>query len=221
VLDKNKLKDILVKSYLESNFKGMPYLPDIVKKVEGKSGQKFRCFLNNILNKAGSEAKYLEIGLYHGSTSIAALYNNIQTIKDYWLIDNWSQFDGVKETFITNFKTVFQSPPKIIDNDCFKIDPIQHGIADVNIYFYDGDHSPTSHFQALQHYYTSFAKSFIYIVDDWSRSDIEYYTLYSIEQQKFTIEYFNEVKYPTLCENKDDWWNGVGMFVLSKSNCTS
>ncbi len=61
-------------------------LPEDILLMHGMSGQKTRHFYNNLLNAPG--ARYLEIGVYKGSSTAAALFGNPHV--DALAIDDWS-----------------------------------------------------------------------------------------------------------------------------------
>jgi len=208
---KGKLSTSIIKSVFLSGLPSQNPLSEEVLSLKGMSGKRFRCFINHLLRELKNNISYLEVGVYTGSTSIAALYNN--NIKDYILIDNWSQFGKVKDEFLSNFTSILKQQPNIISQDCFSVSLLQKNI---NVYFYDGDHSELSHYNALRHFYANLAQTFIFIVDDWSYNDVQNGTMRAISDLKLKVDYFWEHKYNSLCENKEEWWNGVGVFVMSK-----
>lgn len=86
--------------------------------MDGMSGTKTRHFYNNLLNY--QDARYLEIGTWKGSSVCSAMCGNKGTIV---CIDNWCQFGGPKEEFLTNFyKHKGDNNAIFIENDCYKID---------------------------------------------------------------------------------------------------
>ena len=55
-------------------------------------------------------------------------------------IDNWSEFGGPKDEFLTNFNTYKgENDAEFIENDCFKVDVSQ--LPKFNMYMYDGNHT--------------------------------------------------------------------------------
>jgi hypothetical protein len=63
---------------------------------------------------------------------------------------------------------------------------------------------------------------FIYIVDDWfcpfqeTRNIIQKQTRQAIEDSNFTVLFELEIP-STKKDDRDGWWNGVGIFILSKN----
>src|SRR3954467_15320791 len=69
--------------------------------VNGFSGLKYRFFINRLIGGL-SDARYLEVGSWMGSTLCAAIHGNRVRAT---AIDNWSQFGGPKEVFLKNVET--------------------------------------------------------------------------------------------------------------------
>lgn len=182
-----------------------------IMSIEGMSGATYKRFANRLLSN-DIVKNYLEIGVWKGSTSIAALHGNHHRLK-YTVIDNFSQFGGPKEEFIKNWKTHNGDEPNLIDEDCFLFDPIKKGISDIDVYFYDGEHGENDHYLALKHYYNSMASSFIFMVDDWSWDQVKNGTNKALKELKLKVHYQQEFG-----GNSDGsgWWNGCGIFVLEK-----
>ena len=189
---------------------------DEVMRMEGMSGKKTRHFYNNICSMDGS--RYLEIGTWKGSSICSAMCNNKMTCV---AIDNWSEFGGPKTEFLRNFG-IFKgnNNATFIENNCWDIDV--NTIGKFNIYMYDGNHTETSHFQALNHYLPCLDDEFIYLVDDWNWRQVRDGTLNSIKEINFEILYQKEIRTTNdnsladPCRLNSDWHNGISIFVLKK-----
>ncbi len=181
--------------------------------LEGMSSPKVRHLLNNITKL--NECNYLEIGCWKGSTSISALFNN--KVKNYWLIDNFSEFGGPKNEFINNFTSIMKYSPNLIDRDFISFDPIkEYNIKDVNLYFYDGFHSSECQRYALSHYINSLQNEFIYLCDDWNYENIRHSTKDIIKELNLNILY--EIELPAKFNGDTElWWNGLLVSVLQKT----
>ena len=91
-----------------------------------------------------------------------------------------------------------------------------------NIYMYDGNHTETSHFQALNHYLSCLDDEFIYLIDDWNWKPVRNGTIRSIKDNKCEILYQKVIR--TTDDNShanpsgqnSDWHNGISIFVLKK-----
>ena len=64
-------------------------ISDEIKFMSGMSGKKYRYLINNLISFT-SNARYLEIGCWAGSTVCSALYGNQAKAV---CIDNWLKFD--------------------------------------------------------------------------------------------------------------------------------
>jgi hypothetical protein len=200
---------------------------DCLNGLPGMSSAKNRSFFNQLIpavakkaNRAG-ELNYLEIGVYKGSTFVSALYNNLEFLKSAVAIDNFCEFKGTEEEFISNLKS-FSIPSdryKLINEDCFQVSTenlLNYTQGPVDIYFYDGGHNYDDHLAALTYYYPVLAKTFILIVDDFNWIDVAKGTYDAIHECNLMITY-QTILPSARHEDKDRHWNGVGVFVLSKS----
>jgi len=156
-----------------------------------------------------SDARYLEIGTWKGSSICSAMCNNKITCT---AIDNWSEFGGPKEEFLLNFnKFKGNNKAVFIVKNCWDIDPKTLG--KFNIYMYDGNHTETSHYQTLNHYLPSLDDQFIFLVDDWNDSSIRNSTIKSIQDNQLKTLYEKEIFTPNN-SNKNDWHNGICILYL-------
>jgi hypothetical protein len=67
-------------------------------KIGGFSGIKIKTLLNKLLSHDG--VKYLEVGVFCGSTFIPAMYGN--SPEAAYAVDNWSEFAGQRDFFLAN-----------------------------------------------------------------------------------------------------------------------
>lgn len=184
--------------------------------MEGMSGKKTRHFYNNICSM--KDARYLEIGVWKGSSICASMCNNEMTCV---CIDNWSEFGGPKNEFINNFnKYKGKNNASFIENDCWQIDV--KSLGKFNIYMYDGNHTETSHFKALSHYLPCLENQFIYLVDDWNCESVRVGTMNSIKENALNILFQKVIRtthdnsHAQPCGPASDWHNGISIFVLEK-----
>ena len=180
-----------------------------ILKMEGMSGKKTRHFYNNICSM--DDARYLEIGTWKGSSLCSAMYKNKMTCV---AVDNWSEMWGPKEEFMSNFnKFKGENNATFIEKNCWDIDP--NTIGKFNIYMYDGNHTATSHFQALSHYLPCLDNEFIYLVDDWNWEKVRNGTMGSIKKNNLRVLYQKWIHTPSN-HPSNDWHNGISIFVLKK-----
>lgn len=218
-------------SHLEDCFKKAQNLTSKISQdiidMEGMTGTKTRHFYNNLLNI--DDARYLEIGVWKGSSACSAMYKNKAKIT---CIDNWSQnfynqTDSPKQAFINNFeKFKGDNDATYIDCDCFTLD-INTLNSKFNIYLYDGDHSIQSQYKALNYYMPVLDDVFIFTVDDWNWDGVRQGTESAIKDLNLAVLYKKEI---ILTENdahtheiengyeiaSNTWWNGIVTYVFKK-----
>ena len=192
--------------------------PDILS-MDGMSGNKTRHLYNNICSLNG--ANYLEIGTWKGSSFISALYQN-ET--NSIAIDNWTEFNGPKDEFISNVNRLCPDKGfKFIEKDCFKVtdDEIKSTYDSIDIYLYDGAHDYESQRKAITYYKHLFSKYIIIIIDDF-RSDspawanVKKGTYDGIEESGLIIHHSIEIITHQESSGRSEYWNGFGLFVCEK-----
>jgi hypothetical protein len=190
---------------------------DIIN-LDGMTGTKTRHFYNNLLNF--NDARYLEIGTWKGSSVCSAMFGNKANVL---CIDNWSEFGGPKNEFLTNFqKFKGQNNAQFIEGNCFHQDI--SNFPKFNIYLYDGNHSAISHYFALNHYYDCLDDIFIFMVDDWNWEDVRNGTKESIKELKLNILYEKEIRltndnsHTPMDIATKTWWNGLYVAILQKTH---
>lgn len=176
--------------------------------IDGMSGAKGRHFLNNLVFDG---CKYLEIGSHLGSTLCSALYGNFP--KQSFSIDIIRH-----DKFNENVSRFINTPHTTITSECFAINPVEYGIADIDVYFFDGPHGMRDHELALEYYIKSMANTFIFAVDDWNGVEAQQGTETSIEQLGLKTLYKASLPENVSGYGNDSsgYWNGIGVFVLEK-----
>ena len=89
---------------------------------------------------------------------------------------------------------------------------------------YDGCHKKSSHYNSLNYYLPCFNDIFIYIIDDLNLKKIKENTLLSINENKLVIKWQKEIfskGNPGIQKSKNDWHNGICIFLLQKSQSLS
>ncbi len=192
---------------------------DIIN-IDGMSGIKTRHFYNNLLSM--DDSRYLEIGTWKGSSVCSAMYRNKASVI---CIDNFSQFLFEKQEFYHNFfKFKKGNDAVFIEIDCFSLNASL--LPKRNIFMYDGEHSYSSHFNILKHYYYCLDDIFIYIVDDWNWLDVRNGTYDSIKNLNLSILYEKEIRITddnstTPEQFLNIWWNGIYVAILKKNDIFS
>lgn len=195
-------------------------------KIPGLTSNKIKHFMNNMLS--ASDARYVEIGSFHGAIFASAIDGNYQSaaiaidnfsnpeIEPMRDIPGWTAEQGnPKDILEKNIANQGNILAKIVDKDAFTV--VEEDLNfKINMMFYDGDHSYSSHVKVLDHYYDMFDPIFVYIVDDWNWGQVEQATLEGIAQKNLKIRHQHIIN--TKGEDPDDYWNGIGIFVLEKQD---
>jgi hypothetical protein len=196
--------------------KGISKINQEIINLEGMTGTKTRHFYNNLLNM--NNARYLEIGTWKGSSVCSAMFDNKAHVL---CIDNWSEFGGPKDDFLSNFnKFKGNNNACFIEANCFHLDISK--FPKFNIYLYDGNHTAVSHYLALDHYYKCLDDIFIFIVDDWNWEHVREGTKQSINSLKLKVLYEKEIRLTNDNSHtpqplaSQTWHNGLYVCVLQK-----
>lgn len=188
-------------------------LTESILNIQGMSTAKVRHFLNNLCSLP--EARYLEIGVYQGSTFISALYQNKLT--DALAIDNWSEFGNNKAAFLTNTSLFLpKNSFRFYEGDSFMLDVQSLFNQQINIYFYDGDHSAESQEKAFTYFNDVFDNIFIAVVDDWNWENVQQGTKKAFQKLNYTI-LFEKVLPSYTIPDTENWWNGLYVAVIQKN----
>lgn len=214
-------------------------LPMEVFNLQGMSGVKNRIFLNELVKP---DTRYLEIGVWRGSTLFAALFDN--TYDAAYAIDNFSEFREVptfrkatredKFSFETSDNGISTTEKifwenrqalaeglgefEFINANCFAL-PAEKllSIKNINTYLFDGGHTVDDHIQALTYYYPCLSDVFIFIVDDWNHEPARRGTYEGFLQTNLKVH----KQWIMKTEGSSDrygWWNGYYMAVCEKRN---
>lgn len=210
--------DDLVPAALSKAIANESKLSDEIRSIEGMSGQKYRSFINNLISSL-SDARYLEVGSWAGSTATAALYQN--SVK-CTCIDNWSEFGGPKEKFFSNIEKV--KSPKIdfqfIEKDFRAVDYSAAG--SFNVYMFDGPHEEKDQYDGLMLAQPALDSSYVFIVDDWNWERVRVGTLKAIASSNSRVSFCTEIRttrdgsHPLIAHTQSDWHNGYFIAVLHK-----
>jgi len=183
--------------------------------IDGMSSPKVRHFLNNLCSLPG--ANYLEIGVWKGSTFVAALYGNTEILKSSIAIDNWSEFGGPRMLWNQNCRAFLPDNSfQFYDVNSFALDKRKIFKNPINIYFYDGNHSVESQKRAFTYYNDVFAEVFIAVIDDWNQIEVKMGTDQAFKELGYTVLY--ERMLPGDLRGGDivNWWCGLYVAVIRK-----
>lgn len=191
--------------------KGKSKLSNDVLAIDGMSSAKVRHFLNNLIAKS-EDVRYLEVGVWKGSTFVSALFEN--NYKYAVAIDNFSEFGGPKQICISNLKKFNITANKNATLICEKFEDVKLD-KKFNIYFYDGNHTEESQIKAFEVVNDNLDDVFITIVDDWNHQRVKDGTRKAFEKLKYNV-----VKEWALHADKNgdkqNWWNGLYVAIIKK-----
>lgn len=210
----------MIEHVIESIEKGEQHISNLpygASGIPGMTGTSYRHFLNNLCSLP--DTSYLEIGCWKGSTLIASLCGNKETVKYAVAIDTFGTFGGPKKMFYRNVGAYLRHYPlHFYEMDAFEMDLEAHFPYPITVYFYDGDHSAEAQEQAFTYFDPVFANTFIAVVDDWNFESVREGTEAALQKLGYRILFQKEIfTNPEL--EPDGWWNGVYIAVLQKAPC--
>lgn len=193
-------------------------LHPVIAAMEGMSGRKYRYFINNLM-EAMSNPRYLEIGSWAGSTACSAIYGNRLTLT---CIDNWSQFHGPKDIFLTNIGVVKSELVDFtfIESDFRAVDYSQ--IGRFNVYMFDGPHEEVDQYDGVVIAQPALDDVYILIVDDWNWPMVSAGTRRALADTGTTVLCSIEIlttqnqSYPQCVFQHSEWHNGYFLAVCKK-----
>jgi len=187
--------------------------------MSGMSGRKYRRLINRMISQARSP-RYLEVGSWAGSTACSAIHGNRVEIT---CIDNWSEFGGPKDVFLSNIRAA--SNPGVafsfIESDYRKVD--FKGIGPFNVYLFDGPHSRQDQYDGIRLAQPALADTFVLIVDDWNWEPARQGTFEAIAAEKLRLYMSVEIRttwdnsHPSISMENSDWHNGYFICVCRKA----
>ena len=205
----------IVDTSFEGALKEESKLDEWVLDMQGMSGKCFRHFLNNLASKM-RDCRYLEIGSWKGSTTIAFGYDNPHA--DMTICDNWSLFGGPEKEFhhhLNRMHTQCRHNKISFHNEDFRKLKLYRKY---NVYFFDGPHEEKDQFDGLHLMLKYMNDEFIFIVDDYNWVDrVQAGTKRAIRRNELTV--LKSIELTTTCggHGKDTrWHNGIGIFIMKK-----
>lgn len=186
-------------------------LPSALLSLEEMSGVQTRIFLNSLLEF--EDIRLLEVGTYHGSTTISAAFGNENS--EVQGVDNFSQFSGSLGAFEENCRMFLRKQIPLLPKDFFSLDEKDLPLNHYNCFIYDGDHSFEAHSEALLKAYPYLADEFIFIVDDYNWPGVQKATREGIQKTSSRVQM--EIGIQTLGMLKETWWNGYYVGILKKT----
>ncbi len=191
-----------------------------VLKIRGMSGKRYRLFISNLVRSL-RDARYLEVGVWAGSTLCSAIAgNSIRALA----IDNWSQFGGPTEEFLANLSRFKGKEAQVsfLEADFRTVDFTTVGKH--NIYLFDGPHKQQDQFDGIAKALPALDDEFVLIVDDWNWHDVREGTLRALQILRLSTRLRIDVRTtdddshppPQLSGEHGDWHNGYMIGVFAK-----
>ncbi|MBI3381961.1 MAG: class I SAM-dependent methyltransferase [Aquabacterium sp.] len=193
-------------------------LPGGILTMQGMSGRKYRSLINNFIGSL-SDARYLEIGSWAGSTACSAIFGNKIRVR---CIDNWSEFGGPKAHFLDNIHQV-SSPVvdfQFIESDFRQVD--YSTIGKSNVYLFDGPHTEADQFDGVMIAQPALDDHYVLIVDDYNWQEVRDGTHRAIKTLGASVECAIEIRtthdnsHPLNGMQTSDWHNGYYLAVCHK-----
>ena len=213
-----------VNTAFEKSMDNQSKCSDFTLNIEGLTSNKVKHFLNNL--GEAKDVRYLEVGTWHGATFCSAIEgNNIQAL----CIDSWHTNHIEPMRNVEGWESKEGNPLKIFQSNLMQVKGVNKVLGynepvesldltkiphTSNIVFYDGDHTYEQTKNFLDRYYDKFEETMVLVVDDWNWTQIQEATNKHIEEKEYKVLYTKEIK--TTGEDPNDYWNGLGVFVLRK-----
>jgi hypothetical protein len=213
-VEQNIAREILEE---HGDFDGAKHLVD----VQGFSSPRVCQFLNELVRRMPANEHYLEIGTFAGLTLCSAIQNNAG--KRAFACDKfrfYGKYTGfgflAKRRLLANLKRYAAGSAQVSmmhtsSRALFKRELVQ---APVGVYFYDGDHSYESTYHGVVAGAKLLSQRSVLLMDDWNDPAIRAATRSGIQDAGLRIEWERELEGN---QTQDGWWNGLGVFYLSKS----
>ena len=191
-------------------------LAEVLTEVPGMATENKLMLLNlAVAHLAGGEV-YVEVGCYKGASIVGAARGN--STARIFACDNFSKFDGTEEILRGNIdryargQVVFSN---MASREFLHAAPWRP--APVGAYFYDGGHSFTDQFEALQYALPSLADDAAVIIDDTNKREARAAdALFARMVPGF--ELVLDLRTPR--NHHPTWWNGVQVFRFRRSAAT-
>lgn len=189
-------------------------LPPEILNNDGMNGHKILIFYNELI-RGLENVEYLEIGIWKAYSTVGALYEN--QVNEALVIDNFTQFGEVRDEAYQILEQ-YGYKGSVLEADCFDSSFVERLKNRYNVYIYDGLHTEIAQYRALSAYLNNLHETFIFIVDDWNWLEVRQGTENAIKDLGIEVLYKKEIltnQDNQTTTDKEGWWNGTGIFVLS------
>lgn len=144
----------------------------ILEQVENLAAENVLALLNLAASCLGPDEAYVEVGVLHGASLIAATLGNED--KRIIGIDNFTLQEGSAQKVETNFAHFGLPKPELLEGDVFEL--VRGGALDgvpIGVWYYDASHDYEAQIDGLQIAEPHLVPGALMIVDDtdWERVD--------------------------------------------------
>jgi predicted O-methyltransferase YrrM len=144
----------------------------IAEQVENLAAENNLALLNLAASCLGPDESYVEVGVYHGASLIAAMLGNED--RRFVGIDSFAFRDASLERVEANLERFGLRRPELLVGDAFELVP-GGGLGDgqVGVWYYDAAHDYDSQVEGLRIAEPLLAPGALLIVDDTDWTDVE------------------------------------------------
>jgi hypothetical protein len=220
IIEVNKPPDLVprVEAALQAALTGRTTLDPAVLEMSGMSGRLYRIFINTLIGSLAPDARYLEIGVWQGSTLCSAISGNRAFAV---AIDNWSEFGGPREECLANVnRYAGESRVLLIESDLRKVN--YPTLPKSNVFLYDGPHEEIDQIDGIVVAQPALDAHYALIVDDWNLPQVRSGTFEAIERLGLEVPYMAQIrtslddKHPDHHSAASEWHNGYMIAVVHK-----
>jgi len=181
----------------------------IVEKVENLAAENVLALLNLAASCLGTDEAYVEVGVFHGASLIAAMLGNED--KRFVGIDSFAFRDASLEKVERNLEHFGLSRPELLVGDAFELVPTGAlGDTRIGLWYYDAAHDYESQLRGLRIAESLLTPGALVVVDDtdWeqvARAMDDYVAAQPRARRILTID-GKERGFP-------QWWEGMQVLV--------
>jgi hypothetical protein len=198
-----------VEGAIHDAHRGRSRLTPEVRAVPGLTSTLVRHFLNIVCGRGS--VNYLEIGSWKGATITAASCNNVGR---FTAVDDFSQWADPGQFYANRARCERWCRFDFLDRDSWQVDPAEIS-PDVDVYFYDGEHSYESQVRAFVHFDPALAGEFVAVVDDWNYPQVRAGTQAAFAELGYDV--LRDWELPARWDgDAENWWNGLYVAIVRK-----
>ena len=211
-MDADRFLDELPKLFDDSPSSAHPRdrrFQPVVDAVENLARENNLALLNLAVSCLGPGEAYVEVGIYHGASLIAAMLGNEG--KRFVGIDSFAFRDATLEKVEANLERFGLPRPDILVGDAFELVPAGAlGDGPIGVWYYDAAHSYEAQVEGLRIAESLLAPGALVIVDDTDWDDV------ARAMDDYVVEQPKARRILTL-DGKDrgapQWWEGMQVLV--------